>query len=414
MVAGLLGALALAVALVVVAPGARRADEDLVDGDAASSPGDAASGPGREVPDLVPFADPAGEFEVDLPEAWVSIATRGDLEDAGAQALPDDPDEAAAFDRFLLSLPRPVVAVSTDPTTLGDRFVVNLNLVRVSADPTMDEVDEIVEATPRLVASLGFEQVGAAERVELPAGDAVRIESRHDAQRIEVVQYYLVPHDDVAWTLTLNAPDLSEYEGVIEAVADTFVLTEGAGSAAAPEPSPAATTRVSSPDGSFAADLPAGWVTGFPGEGAPSLGQQMFPDNPDAASAMGMPEAALVTPQTRMVAADPVGWNGDVPPPDLVVADGVSGLDPGRMDIQEMADLAKPTGGTATLGAEGRIDGVSGEIAWFELSLDGFGFAGVRYVITGSDSVWLVTFWSADLGTTRSVGDAIAASFAPG
>ena len=42
-------------------------------------------------------------------------------------------------------------------------------------------------------------------------------------------------------------------------------------------------------------------------------------------------------------------------------------------------------------------------------------FAGfvVRYVIAGSDSVWLVTYWSQDLATTRPQGDAIAASFDP-
>lgn len=407
--AGLLGALALV--LVVVTSGANRADEDLVDDDLMED--DAASSPVRAVPDLVLFVDPAGEFEIELPENWHSLATRGDLTGEGARAFPGDPDRAAAYDQYLLGLPRPVVAVSTDPATLDDRFVVNLNLVRVTADPTMDEVDEIEEEAPRLLASLGFEQVGEAERLVLPAGDAVRIEARHDAQGVESVQYHFVPHDGVAWTLIVNAPDLSDHEGLVEAVAETFAPTGGAGAAAAPEPSPSGTTRVSSPDGSFAADIPTGWVTGFPGEGSPSLGEQMFPDDPEAALAMEPTEAALVTPETRMVAVDAGGWDRVVLPPDLVVADGMSDLDPGLMDLQEMADLAKPINDVTTLGAEGRMDGVSGEIAWFELSLDGLDFAGVRYVITGSDSVWLITFWSGDLDTTRGVGDAIAASFAP-
>lgn len=403
-----MGLLVLVVVVVVVlTSGAKRADEDLIGDDAVSSPV-------RDVPELVPFEDIAGEFEIDLPEDWISLATRGDVAGEGARAFPDDPDKAAAYDRHLLSLPRPIVAISTDPTTLGGAFVVNLNLVRVDADPTMDEVDEIEEGAERMVGSLGFEQVGAAERVTLPAGEAVRIEFRHAAQRIDSVQYYLVPHDGVAWTLTFNAPDVSDYTGLVEAVADTFAPTAGAVPAATPEPPPAGTTRVSPPDGTFAADIPAGWAASFPGEGTPPLGEQMFPHNPQAANAVGMAETALVTPETRMFAVDPVGWNGDVPPPDLVVADGMNGLDPGLMDIQEMADLAKPPTGAATLGAEGRIDGTSGEIAWFELTLDGFGFAGVRYVITGSDSVWLVTFWSADLATTRGVGDAIASSFDPG
>jgi len=35
------------------------------------------------------------------------------------------------------------------------------------------------------------------------------------------------------------------------------------------------------------------------------------------------------------------------------------------------------------LGAEGRLEGASGEIGWFETSVPGPQFAGVRYVITG-------------------------------
>ena len=67
-----------------------------------------------------------------------------------------------------------------------------------------------------------------------------------------------------------------------------------------------------------------------------------------------------------------------------------------------------------TIGAEGRLQGASGEIAWFELRVPGPQFGGVRYVITGSDSVWLVTYWSDDLPATRPEGDAIATSFDPG
>ncbi len=202
---------------------------------------------------------------------------------------------------------------------------------------------------------------------------------------------------------TAELPDVTDGSGTTATTSDT-----------APASPPATTARVTAPDGAFAADLPAGWVTGFPGEGAQPLGEQMFPDDPITATGMAPVEAALVTPQTHMLALDPVGWNGSVPPPDLVVVDGMSGLDPGLMDLQEMADLAKPTDDAATVGAEGRLDGVSGEIAWFELSLAGYGFDGVRYVVTGSDSVWLVTFWSADLATTRGVGDAIVTSFDPG
>jgi len=66
------------------------------------------------------------------------------------------------------------------------------------------------------------------------------------------------------------------------------------------------------------------------------------------------------------------------------------------------------------LGAEGRLEGASGEIGWFERSVPGPQFAGVRYVITGGESVWLVTYWSEDLATTRAQGDAIAASFVAG
>lgn len=168
---------------------------------------------------------------------------------------------------------------------------------------------------------------------------------------------------------------------------------------------------VTAPDGSFSARLPADWPVAFTGPGTLPVGQQLFPHDPGRTS---MAEDALVTPQTRMFAVAPLGWGGSMVPPDMLVADGMNGLDAGAFDLEQLLDMAVPADGGMILGAEGRLEGASGEIGWVEMSLPGLQFAGVRYVITGSESVWLVTYWSDDLAATRAQADAIAASFDPG
>lgn len=175
-----------------------------------------------------------------------------------------------------------------------------------------------------------------------------------------------------------------------------------------PPPSP---ILVTAPDGSFSAMLPGDWPVAFTGPNTLPVGQQLFPHDPSRTS---MAEDALVTPQTRMFAVAPLGWGGSTVPPDMLVADGMNGLDADALGLEQLVDMAIPANGGMTLGAEGRLEGASGEIAWVEMSLPGLQFAGVRYVITGSESVWLVTYWSDDLATTRTQADAIATSFDPG
>jgi len=170
---------------------------------------------------------------------------------------------------------------------------------------------------PRQLAAQGAAQQSDVRRVEQPSGEALRIEYANGAANFELVQWYVVV-DDVVWTLTFNAGDLAEYGGFVDAVAQTFDVTDGGETGAtdpgtAPGSPTSRTTRIVAPDGAFAADIPTGWVIGFPGEGAPPLGEQMFPDDPAAASLVTPVEAALVTPQTRMLALDPVGWDGPLP-----------------------------------------------------------------------------------------------------
>ncbi|HEX6237786.1 MAG TPA: hypothetical protein VFZ68_11360, partial [Acidimicrobiales bacterium] len=63
---------------------------------------------------------------------------------------------------------------------------------------------------------------------------------------------------------------------------------------------------------------------------------------------------------------------------------------------------------------EGRLTGVAGEIGSFLVVLPDGSLRGVRYVIPGSSSIWLVTFWSDARLADRGIGDAIAAGFTPG
>jgi hypothetical protein len=182
---------------------------------------------------------------------------------------------------------------------------------------------------------------------------------------------------------------------------------------APPAPTPAGeTVTVAAPDGTFVSELPASWVRGFTGTGVP-LAEQMFPGDEFAASQMHVWEDVVVTPQTRLLAFDPDDWS--VLPHSSVVVDGMTGVDPAAIGLDALVASAKEsfTGDGPTLGAEGRLPGSSGEVGWFEIHISG-GLDGVRYVVTGSDSVWLLTYWSDDMAATRPQGDAIATSFDPG
>ncbi|MBN2624666.1 MAG: hypothetical protein JXA83_14905, partial [Acidimicrobiales bacterium] len=193
-------------------------------------------------------------------------------------------------------------------------------------------------------------------------------------------------------------------------------VTEGSPDESVTDAASPALVTAGPPGGGFAVDIPGSWSAGYPDAGAAPLVDQMLTPaqraEPGAAGQIEQVEAALVTPETRMLALDPDAWTG-LRPPDMLVVDRVVGLDPGTMDVGEMADLIKTPGGGVTLGAEGRLTGASGDVAWFEVELVGFDFSGVRYVATGPDSVWLITYWSDDLATARPAADAILASFAP-
>ncbi len=175
----------------------------------------------------------------------------------------------------------------------------------------------------------------------------------------------------------------------------------------------ASAVRVEAPDGSFSLDLPATWVAGYPGSGSAAVGDQMFPGDPDAATRTAAVEAALVTPQTRMLALDPEGFD-TVLPHHVLVVEGLLGVDPAVVGLDDLTVAAKTASDGATLGAEGRMPGPYGEISWFELTVAGGATSGVRYVVTGMDSVWLITFWSDDLAGTRATADSIVFSFDPG
>jgi hypothetical protein len=217
-VAGGLAALALGLGVVAVVT----SDSD---GGSSTSESDAADGgPDQaDIPDLVSFSDPDGEFEVSVPEEWVAVSMRGDISGTGAEAFPDDEAKSAALDQMLGGMPRLIVFAAVDPTTVGTRFLTNVNVVRVPGPPGGD-LGVLEEIAPREVAAQGGEQVGEPERVTLASGDALRIEYENEALDAEFVQFYVMD-DDMVWTLTFNAADLADYEGLPDAVAETFDLT---------------------------------------------------------------------------------------------------------------------------------------------------------------------------------------------
>jgi hypothetical protein len=176
-----------------------------------------------DVPPLVPFADPDGEFEISVPESWVAISTRGDLTGRGAQEFPDDAARAGSLDAFLRGLPRPIVFTGMDPDALGTPFVTNVNVVSVPKVDILDDLDDLETAAPAEVEfGTDAEQRGEPERVELPAGEALRIE--YDlAEAGAFVQYYVIDGSTI-WTVTMSSGDFDAHEALFDAMAATFSL----------------------------------------------------------------------------------------------------------------------------------------------------------------------------------------------
>jgi hypothetical protein len=221
-VAGVLAALALGLGVVAVVT--TDSDDGSSTGETDAGETDAADGGPEEadIPDLVSFTDPDGEFEVSVPDEWVAVSMRGDISGTGAEAFPDDEARATALDQMLGAMPRLILFAAVDPETVGTRFLTNVNLVRVPAPPGGD-LGVMEELAPREIAAQGGEQVGEPERVTLASGDALRIEYENEALDAEFVQFYVVA-DDMVWTLTFNATDLADYEGQPDAIAESFDL----------------------------------------------------------------------------------------------------------------------------------------------------------------------------------------------
>lgn len=183
----------------------------------------------------------------------------------------------------------------------------------------------------------------------------------------------------------------------------------GAASTTVPPPTSVA---VAPPGGGFRIEVPGSWVVGYPNaQGAP-LADQMVPDRPDDADHIALVEAALVAPDTRMVALDPAGLGDLERLPDLLVVDGIASPSLTAFGTERLLDLAAPVD-EGVVGARGTMEGTSGEIGWVEIDLAAFDVQGVRYVATGSDTVWILTFWSHTLDEQRAMADEMVAGFDP-
>lgn len=176
-----------------------------------------------DVPPLVPFADPAGEFEISVPESWLAISTRGDLQGVGDREFPDEDDRARALDQLLSGMPRMIVFAALRGEELGDPFVTNVNVVSVPTPDGADDLDDVEANAPAEVEAVtGADQQGDAARVTLAAGEAVRVE--YDTPGgIEVVQYYVLDGATL-WSITMNTTDLDDDRALFDAMASTFAL----------------------------------------------------------------------------------------------------------------------------------------------------------------------------------------------
>ena len=124
-----------------------------------------------DVPPLVAFADPGGEFGISVPESWVAVSTRGDLEGVGDRAFPDEADRARALDQLLSGMPRMIIFAALRSEELGDPFVTNVNVISVPTPDGADDLDDVEANAPAEVeASTGAERRGIPGGSRWPRG----------------------------------------------------------------------------------------------------------------------------------------------------------------------------------------------------------------------------------------------------
>ncbi len=222
---------------------------------------------------------------------------------------------------------------------------------------------------------------------------------------------------DAIWMVTFRAGSLAEFGGRVDAVAESFDLLPVSAGGGESEPLPADPTPtlvpVAAPDGSFTAGVPEGWAWQLLGTGAPPSDEPLFPGD-DASGRLAQLEARLVTDDTRLVAVDPNGWT--VIPHRVVVVDRMSDVVPGSLELDPLVDMATRQSVESGTGGqdECRLSGVAGEIGSFLVFLPDGSLRGVRYVIPGPTSVWLVTFWSDARAADQGIGEAVATGFTSG
>ncbi len=363
------------------------------------------------------FDDPAGEFEISVPNGFIPTSLRGDVAGAGSRAFPDDGGRATALDQLLASMPRSTVAVAAYTRPLGGSFSVYITVGRVDAPPGVDELDDIGLVDVPGLAPPGAEPREEPRVVELAAGDALRVEYTDLAGDSELVRWYVLAGDAI-WMVTFRAGSLAEFGGFVDAVAQSFELLPPSAGRGDSDTPPADTrptlVPVAASDGSFTARIPERWDWQLVGTDAPPLHEQLFPHFNDASGRLEQLEAELVTQQTRLVALDPDGWT--VIPHRIVVIDRMSEVDPGSLGLDELVNMARLSSVEAGTGGqdEGRLSGAAGEIGSFLVFLPDGALSGVRYVVPGPSSVWLVTFWSDARAADQGIGDAIATGFTPG
>lgn len=200
----------------------------VVDGDDASAPAtlatEASAGADRDLPpppegwEAIDDSDEG--FYLTLPSSFEDMRLRGEDVDAMAEMLrPTNPLMAQAMVRNKPMLRHArLFAVEQHSGR-------NVNLLRMVAGGNAT-IDDVPEGT----FSATYRDHGVAdafeERVQLPAGDAIKVTTVLSTPPVEahIVQYVLV-HDGAVWVLTYTDPS-DDGAAVAEAIASSFRFTD--------------------------------------------------------------------------------------------------------------------------------------------------------------------------------------------
>ena len=178
------------------------------------------------------------------------------------------------------------------------------------------------------------------------------------------------------------------------------------GGVAASGTTPAGPT-VRNSNGDVSLTLPTGWVGADVENGSSGVGAQLFPDDPDRASAIEQ-RLSLLPRATVLFGADASQLTGGFTSNVNVATDPTA---PTSLSLDDLG-RAEANGTTrfgATVVDRGTID-LNGHET-YRFTYTGTGFAGIAFVLKGRDSVWIAIYTFGSLSdTNQAIADGSAAT----